>query len=113
MLFASAICKEDRDYHLFYVSGRERNRNQLVSFAKHAMTEGFKNFCVVSGFADPKMPAGDLRSCLFTESPDSLKMLRMPPEKNIMLGAVINPYQYTAWSVYTQYFKMMKKVSSG
>lgn len=113
VLFASAICKTDRDRHLIYLSGRDRTKQQIFEMARLATGEGFKNFCCVSGKPLPGEDARKSSERLFTESPCTLEELRDNFGNSILTGAVVNPYKYTADALCTQFFKLIRKVNAG
>ena len=113
VLFASAICKTDRDRHLLYLSGRDHTKQQLFEMARLATGEGFKNFCCVSGKPLPGEDARKSSEHPFTESLCTLSELKENFEKNILTGAVVNPYKYTADALCTQFFKLIRKVNAG
>ena len=94
VLFASAICKTDRDRHLLYLSGRDHTKQQLFEMARLATGEGFKNFCCVSGKPLPGEDARKSSEHPFTESLCTLSELKENFEKTILTGAVVNPYKY-------------------
>ena len=113
VLFASAICKTDRDRHLLYLSGRDHTKQQLFEMARLATGEGFKNFCCVSGKPLPGEDARKSSEHPFTESLCTLSELKENFEKTILTGAVVNPYKYTADALCTQFFKLIRKVNAG
>lgn len=113
VLFASAICKTDRGRHLLYLSGRDHTKQQLFEMARLATGEGFKNFCCVSGKPLPGEDARKSSEHPFTESLCTLSELKENFEKNILTGAVVNPYKYTADALCTQFFKLIRKVNAG
>lgn len=113
VLFASAICKTDRDRHLLYLSGRDHTKQQLFEMARLATGEGFKNFCCVSGKPLPGEDARKSSERPFTESLCTISELKENFEKTILTGAVVNPYKYTADALCTQFFKLIRKVNAG
>ena len=113
--FASTICRQERDRHVLFLSGRMNTLDQILEAAGHARNEGFRNILPVSGRARREDSLHDLnsRKLFFTESVPALRALREQFSSSLHFGTVVNPYQYTECSSLAQTCKFMKKISLG
>lgn len=107
----SALSHENRDRHVVYLSGRDSTRDEVSELIRIAVNGGLCNLVPASGSA---IPGDTLRECRrrpFTESIETLRMLRK--EEGIFAGATVNPFQYTPYTLMGQYFKLVKKFNAG
>ena len=113
--YASTICQQEKDRHILFLSGRNRSLDEIRHAAGHALNEGFRNIVPVSGRSRKEDTLRDLngRKTFFTESILSLQALNKDRGKNLHLGTVVNPYQYTVCSSLAQTSKFMKKALCG
>jgi methylenetetrahydrofolate reductase (NADPH) len=111
--FASELCKYSRDRHVLYLHGRDHTVGSILESVRHAHSEGFKNFCAVTGAAVHGETADQTRKHVFLESVNMLGAIRDTGLPSISVGAVVNPYQYTPESAYAQSFKMFRKLANG
>lgn len=104
--FASAAVAENRDSHVIYLSGREKDEESIAGFFAQCRLEGFKNVVCVSG-----MPSLKQNKRVF----ESVKMLRMNQEHEnpLFTGAVVNPYKYEICSAIAQSLHLAKKARAG
>ena len=58
--FATELCKYSRDRHVLYLHGRDHTVRDILESVRHAHSEGFKNFCAVTGAAVRGETAVDL-----------------------------------------------------
>lgn len=111
--FATELCQYSRDRHVLYLHGRDRTMKDVLESVRHAHSEGFKNFCVVTGSAVHGENAAQTRKHVFTESVNMLGAIRDAGLPSVSVGAAVNPYQYTPESAYAQSFKMFRKLANG
>jgi len=111
--FATELCKYSRDRHVLYLHGRDKTAKDIQETLHHAFSEGFKNFCAVTGAAVRGETAAQTRKHAFLESVNLLGEIRHAELPSISVGAVVNPFQYTPESAYAQSFKMFRKLANG
>lgn len=111
--FATELCKYSRDRHILYLRGRDNTLKDILESVRHAHSEGFKNFCAVTGSAVPGESEAETRKHVFLESVNILGALRDAGLPSISVGATVNPYQYTPESALAQSFKMFRKLANG
>ena len=111
--FATELCEYSRDRHILYLHGRDRTVKDILESIRHAHSEGFKNFCAVTGAAVRGGSAAQTRRHMFLESINMLEAIRGAELPSVSVGAVVNPYQYTPESAYAQSFKMFRKLANG
>ena len=111
--FATELCKYSRDRHVLYLHGRDKTAKDIQETLHHAFSEGFKNFCAVTGAAVRGESAAQTRKHPFLESVNLLGEIRRAELPSISVGAVVNPFQYTPESAYAQSFKMFRKLANG
>ena len=108
--YAMGLNMESRDRHVIYLSGRNttvESAKELIQFAKAG---NFHNLVAVTGDAAYGEGVRETRKRKFLESVHSLKMMN---DGNFFSGCVMNPFQYTPYSLYPQYSKLVKKLNSG
>lgn len=110
--FATELCRFERDRHLLYLRGVDAPVDETVRILRHGMSEGFKNFCIVSGSVRNETEE-DARRRVFAESVCTLDALRGDPIPSVLTGAVANPFQYAPGAAYAQYYKTMRKIHCG
>ena len=111
--FASELCKYSRDRHVLYLHGRDHTVGDILEMVRYAHSEGFKNFCTVTGASVHGETAAQTRKRVFLESVNMLGAIREAGLSSISVGAAVNPYQYTPESAYAQSFKMFRKLANG
>lgn len=110
--FASELCRFARDRHLLYLRGVESSVDRAMQILRHGVSEGFKNFCFVSGSVKNETEES-ARKRIFTESVSLLDAFRSDPIPSVLTGAVVNPYQYVPGAAYAQFYKTMRKIHCG
>ena len=108
--YAMGLNMETRDHHVIYLSGRNttvESAKELIQFAKAG---NFHNLVAVTGDAAYGEGVRETRKRKFLESVHSLKMMN---DGNFFSGCVMNPFQYTPYSLYPQYSKLVKKLNYG
>ncbi|MBR2509189.1 MAG: methylenetetrahydrofolate reductase C-terminal domain-containing protein [Lentisphaeria bacterium] len=108
--YAMGLNMATRDRHIIYLSGRNtdlESGRELVQFAKAG---NFPNLVAVTGDAATGEGVRDTRKRNFLESVHSLHLMN---DGNFFQGCVMNPFQYTPYSLYPQYSKLVKKLNSG
>ena len=111
--FATELCKYSRDRHILYLHGRDHTVKDILESVRHAHSEGFKNFCAVTGAAHDGEDEAEIRKHVFLESVNMLGAIRDAGLSSVSVGATVNPYQYTPESAYAQSFKMFRKLANG
>ncbi len=111
--FASALDPAERDRHVFYISGRNTDRKELQTLTHIARESGICNLVAASGDAPRGVSLRDMRKMRYTESVEMLQQWHQRHDALLMTGAVVNPFQYTAHSLFAQYAKMIRKLNCG
>ncbi len=109
--YAMGLNMTTRDRHVIYLSGRNtdlESGRELIQFAKAG---NFKNIVAATGDAATDENVRDTRKRNFLESVHLLRM--MNNSNDFFSGAVMNPFQYTPYTLYPQYSKLVKKLNSG
>lgn len=110
-IFSSALCKFSRDGHIIFISGKNRTIEQIENIVNHAKTEGFRNFCAVTGAAE--LYEKDIQKTRFTDSINIMRALRSKFNEEIQIGATCNPFQYNIISSYAQSLYIFRKILNG
>ena len=108
--YAMGLDMATRDRHVIYISGRNttiESGKELIAFAKAG---NFRNLVAVTGDAVTGEGVRDTRKRSFLESVHTLHMMN---DKDFFQGCVMNPFQYTPYTLYPQYSKLVKKLNSG
>ena len=111
--FATELCKYSRDRHILYLHGRDHTIKDILESVRHAHSEGFKNFCAVTGAVPDGEHEEETRRHVFLESVNMIGAIRDAGLPSISVGATVNPFQYTPESAYAQSFKMFRKLANG
>ena len=111
--FLGELTKDNASAHLLYLPGRNSDVNQAVAKAKHALSNGIKNICAVSGSVEEGAELQKIQQTFFLESVNTLHALKESGEEELFCGATLNPYKYTPCDSSIQYFKAVKKVNCG
>jgi len=111
--FASELCVKDRDKHILFLSGRGVAQEEMKETIDTCQHLGFTNIVPVSGGKLLGENAQDLRKICFTESVDTLSLLKEHKMGNIFSGCVVNPFKYTPSDLFSQYYKLIKKINLG
>ncbi len=110
--FISALSPEDRDKHLFYLSGRNCPADLVPELMARAAEEGALNWTAVSGNAVPGENVRKTSTRRFMESTAILRTIRKSGDAFFM-GCTANPFQYSADSLFAQQVKWMRKIHCG
>ena len=110
--FATRLPEGSRDRHIVYISGSNTSLRQASLLAAMSANAGIPNIVPVSGSV-PGHISGvrDCRKIQFAESTGMLRTFRNIPD--IFCGCTVNPFQYMAYPLLGQYFKMVKKLNCG
>jgi methylenetetrahydrofolate reductase (NADPH) len=113
---------------LCHFTGKDRNRNQILSQLYALERAGIDNLLLMTGdypgtgWKETARPVFDLDSVhlaqLVTEMNNGLKYEGRKGEveevkSNFFKGVVVNPFKWTEAEVYPQYFKLDKKIFAG
>lgn len=110
--FATRLPENNRDRHVVYISGSNTEKKQASLLAAMAVNAGIPNIVPVSGTVPVNISGvRDCRKVTFTESTAMLRRFREMPEA--FCGGTVNPFQYMAYPLLGQYFKMVKKLNCG
>ncbi len=110
--FAAALSPEDRDMHLFILSGRDSDAQEMQATLQLCRNSGMANVLAVSGNAAPAENLRQTAGRKFCESVNTIHYAREDfPE--LFVGGAVNPYKYTPGELYAQYFKLIKKINQG
>lgn len=108
--YAMGLDMNNRDRHIIYLSGRNNDLESGRELIQFANAGGFHNIVAVTGDAVDDEGVRDTRKRNFLESVHSLRLM---DDKNFFQGCVMNPFQYSPYTVYPQYSKLVKKLNSG
>ena len=98
--FAAHLSEENRDRHVVYLSGRNRNMKEIDRQLAIAANAGNMNVVAVSGDLDDS-----------PERSDSGKIFkRIAGAKGFFSGVTVNPYQYDPWALMAQYAKIAARL---
>ena len=111
--YAAGLSPENRDRHVIYLSGRETCPEEARNLAGIAEGAGCVNLVPVTGAGVPGDTPRDSRRRIFTESVEMIRENAGDPRRQFFLGATVNPYQYTPYTLMGQYFKLVKKLNAG
>lgn len=112
--FADVLTPENRDRHLFYLSGRNCPEDLVNELMDAAGTSGVLNWAAASGSSVPGETARQLAGRRFTESTVILRAWRDRPDRDrLFCGATADPFQYSADALFSQYVKLMRKLRCG
>ncbi len=112
--FIHVLNPEERDKHLFYLSGRNCPEDLVHETMMRAREGGALNWVAVSGNAVPGESVLKVASRRFMESTAILQAVRKNPENgSLFTGCTANPFQYTADSLFAQQVKWMRKIRCG
>ncbi len=108
--FAARLCPTGRDSHVFYLSGRDKSRDDIAAEIAFLSSERFRNIVAVSGNAPLTLSANAAHRYF-----ESVEILRKNQEMPIPMfgGCAVNPYKYTIADSMAQYFKLSKKLNAG
>ena len=110
--FASELCGEEREKHLIFLSGKGANPGNLLETVEAAKQMGFLNIIPVSGGRLIDENIKDIRNTQFSESVDILKIIN-DNKGDLFPGSVVNPFKYTPPDLFSQYYKLIKKINMG
>ena len=101
--FAAQLDPESRDRHVVYLSGRNRNMQEIDRQIAIAANAGNINVVAVSGILDNSPERSD--------SGEIFK--RLAQHKNFFPGITVNPCQYDPWALLAQYSKIPARFING
>lgn len=112
--FASSLVEfKSRDKHLIYLSGSGLSYDEAIEIVYLCATEGWKNIVPVTGNSDLEKTVDEHKSIPFTDSVHLLSGISKIENKELVAGCVVNPYKYTPESLYSQFYKLVKKINLG
>lgn len=100
----------NRDRHLVFLSGAGTVRDEAERLIELAAQTGIRNLIPVSGNAPYGATVRECRREAFTESTAMLESMR---DRGFFAGTVTNPFQYTGYSLWSQLFKLERKIRLG
>ncbi|MDD3153365.1 MAG: methylenetetrahydrofolate reductase C-terminal domain-containing protein [Victivallaceae bacterium] len=102
---------EEAADHVAYLSGAQGDA-RVKEQIDLAAASGIVNCVCVTGNPAPGETLRQIRKREFSESVEQLHYLTGKGGA-FHAGCVVNPFLYSAWSLYPQFFKMMKKIHAG
>ena len=112
--FINKLSQQNRDKHIIYLSGRNLDLGRLFENIHSYELAGFRNFVAVSGNAFYDKNIDTVKQNHFMESVHILNEIKNNSNSKLtMKGAVINPFKYTTEDLFTQYYKLIKKINYG
>ena len=100
----------NRDRHLVFLSGAKTEVDEARRLFDLAASAGIKNLVPVTGDAPIGISVRDCRRETFIES---TALLGESVRRGFFSGAVTNPFQYTGYSLWSQLFKLERKIRLG
>ena len=100
----------NRDRHIVFLSGAGTDRAEAARLLELAASAGIRNLVTVSGDAPIGIPVRECRRREFTES---TVLLAESVRRGFFSGAVVNPFQYTGYALWSQLFKLERKLRLG
>ena len=100
----------NRDRLLVFLSGAGTVRDEAERLIGLAASAGMKNLVAVTGDAPIGASVRECRRIAFTES---TALLESMAGRGFFAGAVTNPFQYTGYALWSQLFKLERKLKSG
>lgn len=109
VLFAEALNKSSKKPVIMTISGRNSDSDRIKTLLAEAYEKGLRNFLACSGHLIEQDFSGNKRYF------DSVATLGIAADfgKELRIGAVVNPFKYTAEDQLLQYAKMLCKVNNG
>lgn len=112
--FASELCGSDRDRHIIFLSGRSLPKDGISEAIDAILASGFSNIVAVSGDSLAGETYRETQKMEYAESIQMLKILQTKyKNSSLYYGSVVNPFKYTPSTLYSQYFKLIKKINLG
>jgi len=100
----------NRDRHLVFLSGAGTSRAEADQLIDLAASAKIRNLVAVTGDAPIGASVRECRREIFTESTELLEGIKA---RGISAGVVTNPFQYTGYSLWSQLFKLERKLRLG
>lgn len=110
--FASEVCKSAMDKHVLYISGKNTPLETMLETIKSCEVSGFRNIVPVTGDGIPGETIKQTRKRTFTESIHILNYISSNAN-HFFPGCPVNPFKYTPNDLFTQYYKLIKKINLG
>jgi len=101
---------ENRDRHLVFLSGSGTTADEAERLLDLAAQAGIANLVAVTGDAPY---ASTVRECRRREYTESTVLLDAMKRRGFYPGAVTNPFQYTGYALWSQLFKLDRKLRGG
>lgn len=111
--FAAGLIDKQRDNHLIYLNGRDSTMADMAESLHLCEVNGFRNIIPVSGDHIIGENSKQTTKRVFNESVHPLHYLQQQEKHDLWPGATVNPFQYTPDNLYSQLFKMVKKLNLG
>ncbi|MEA2012575.1 MAG: methylenetetrahydrofolate reductase C-terminal domain-containing protein [Verrucomicrobiota bacterium] len=107
---ATEIFEKSEKMPIVCISGKNSSKNRVLSLLRQAETLNLKNILAVTGDLYVSKKKGAALKYM-----DSVDIISIAKEfnSNIFAGAVVNPFKYNAPDLYSQYFKLVKKIHAG
>ncbi|MCQ2351970.1 MAG: methylenetetrahydrofolate reductase C-terminal domain-containing protein [Victivallaceae bacterium] len=110
--FAAKLPEERRNRHVIYLSGADTTEAEFDDLLNFANANHLRNLIPVIGDAEFGSTVRECRKRHFYDSiPATEKIVKKHPEN--FAGAVVNPYQYGFYSLFGEYFSLLKKFGQG
>jgi methylenetetrahydrofolate reductase (NADPH) len=113
LTFASKLIKQNRNRHLIYISGRDKNLKDMNDSISRSNSYGFKNIVLVSGERQEGESVKEAREISFIETLHSLHIIKKRDDLNLFPGCVANPFKYVQTNLLSHSFKVIKKLNQG
>ncbi|MBQ9788967.1 MAG: methylenetetrahydrofolate reductase C-terminal domain-containing protein [Lentisphaeria bacterium] len=111
--YAMGLSPDNRDRHVIYLSGRNSSLDDMKSNLSLAQSGKFKNIVAVTGDSVFGEGVRATQKRTFLESVHTLQLIRRNYANLFFDGCVMNPFQYTPYTLFPQYSKLVKKLNAG
>lgn len=112
--FVDALAPENRDRHLFFLSGRNCPAELAAQLTDGARSGGALNFVAVSGSIASGENAAQATGRHFMESTAILRQWGDRTDRaELFCGCTANPFQYSADALFATHVKLMRKLRCG
>ena len=111
--FTASLLPAERDKHLVILSGRDAQTRDMAESMRLCHSVGLSNLLPVSGNAAPGENLRQTAARPFCDSVNSIHIARHIPDHDFFVGGAVNPFKYTPAELFSQYFKLIKKINSG
>lgn len=111
--FFREISDGNHNRHILYLSGKNSTFDEMKNRIAECRTEGIANIVPVTGNHIYGENIKKTRRRNFTEDIHVLNYLAHLKEGDFSPGCIVNPFKYTPEDLFSQFFKLVKKIRLG